>query len=356
MGAFFALLWFRGFDIYGNINWRIVAWALPVLCLFCVADAVIAHNHNHSPIFKNKWANLGVGCVISFFYGFPSFGWIPTHNMNHHTYNNRPGDLSITTRPIRKPSLLAEMLYPTVVSLTQTRVLMPFLKRRWQQGDKFMVFRAVVEYAFFYGVMITLFLIDWQKALLFAVIPQQIALFTIQSFNYLQHVETNADTDWNHSRNFTGKILNGFLFNNGYHTIHHEKPGIHWSLTPAAHAQIAANIEPRLNQPNAFTYWLRRFVLDPLAGRKSPFQTLPADLTLDTITIRSKSKVEYLPPEPGKDVATAAQALQAVTGVTGTAVPAPDGQTPQIVAPAGVTGASSPSVPESDKHAAAAGV
>jgi len=298
MCAMFGLLWFRGFDQLGRVNWLIVGPVLPLFMLFCIADAVIAHNHNHVPIFKNKWANLATGCLISFFYGFPSFGWIPTHNLNHHSYNNRPGDLSITTRPLRRPSIWAELMYPTVVSLTQTRVLMPFLKRRWKMGDRFMVYRAVVEYAFFYGVMITLFVIDWQKALLFAVLPQQISLFTIQSFNYLQHVETNADTDYNHSRNFTGKLLNAFLFNNGYHTVHHEKPGLHWSLAPEAHAKVAHLIDDRLQQKNAFTYWLGRFILDPLRGKKPEFQTLPADLTLDTIRVTSRgAATEHLPPE-----------------------------------------------------------
>jgi beta-carotene hydroxylase len=61
--------------------------------------------------------------------------------------------------------------------------------------------------------------LDWQKALLFVVIPQQVALNTVLVFNYLQHVHADEEDPWNHSRNFTGQLLNFFLFNNGYHTI-----------------------------------------------------------------------------------------------------------------------------------------
>ena len=80
MVAVFVLLWKFGFDAYGGINSAIAAPLLTLLCLLSIADAVISHNHNHVPIFRNKWANIVVGYVISFFYGFPSFGWIPTHN------------------------------------------------------------------------------------------------------------------------------------------------------------------------------------------------------------------------------------------------------------------------------------
>lgn len=46
------------------------------------------------------------------------------------------------------------------------------------------------------------------------------------------------DSKYNHSRNFTGPILNFFCFNNGYHTQHHISPGLHWSLLPMRHKDI----------------------------------------------------------------------------------------------------------------------
>jgi fatty acid desaturase len=231
MVASLLALWFWGFrdpapgetTAFADLNWSLVGWLLPLLCFLGVTDAVISHNHNHVPIFEDKWSNIFIGCVISLFYGYPCFAWIPTHNMNHHHFNNKPGDHSITTRPFRKVGLLAVATYPTVTSITQMRLLKPFLARCWKQ-NRFIFWRALVEYAVFYGVMIALFWIDWRKALLFALIPQQVALFVIQHFNYLQHIETDSYSDYNHSRNFTGWLLNILLFNNGFHTVHHEKP------------------------------------------------------------------------------------------------------------------------------------
>ena len=79
-------------------------------------------------------------------------------------------------------------------------------------------------------------LLDWKKALLYIVLPQQVALFSVLAFNYLQHVHADEESEWNHSRNMLSPVMNALLFNNGYHTIHHEKPGIHWSKLPEAHA------------------------------------------------------------------------------------------------------------------------
>ncbi|HMD37091.1 MAG TPA: fatty acid desaturase [Vicinamibacterales bacterium] len=286
MCVVFATLWTFGYDAAaGRFNWSATAPLLPALLLLSVADAVIAHNHNHVSIFTNRWANLGVGYVISFFYGFPAFGWIPTHNMNHHHYNNRPGDYSITTRPLRKVSIFAEALYPSVVSTTQTRLMWPFVRRSWTT-NRFLFWRAISESVFFYGAVIGLFVLawpHWEKWVVFVILPQQSSLFFIQSFNYMQHFETNAESRWDHSRNFTGGLLNAFLFNNGFHTVHHEKPGVHWSLNRSEHEKIAPLMEPRLNQPNAFTFWFGRFVRDPLTGVRSPYRTIPADTTFETV-------------------------------------------------------------------------
>lgn len=291
MVTIFILLWVFGFDKDGGINGAIAAPLLTLLCLLCIADAVISHNHNHLPIFHNKWANIVVGYVISFFYGFPAFAWIPTHNRNHHALNNRPGDYSITTRPLRKVGILAALSYPTVTSLTQTRLISPFLRRCWR-GNRFLFWQALSEYVVFYGIMIALFLIDWRKALLFALVPQQIALFSIQHFNYLQHIETDSYSEFDHSRNFTGRVLNLWLFNNGYHTVHHLKPGTHWSRTPSAHKAVAHRIAPRLDVANVLTYWIKRFVWDALLGRKPPHMTLPADLSPDTIRVSPGATAE----------------------------------------------------------------
>ena len=55
-------------------------------------------------------------------------------------------------------------------------------------------------------------LLDWQKALFLIVIPQQFALFAILLFNYMQHIHADEESEYNHSRNFVGPMLNTLLF------------------------------------------------------------------------------------------------------------------------------------------------
>lgn len=234
----------------------------PLSLFLGVATAVISHNHNHLGIWKNRTANLVTSYVISLYYGYPAIGWVPTHNQTHHKLNNRVGDTSYAPKVFKSNHLFALLIYPTLTGMAQSKEIAAFIKDLWRR-DKRAFFEAVTQYVVFFGVMLGLFLIDWKKALLFFVIPQQFALFMIQVFNYVQHIEANADSKWNHSRNFISPVLNALLFNNGYHTVHHFKPGVHWSQTPALHAEHAHKIHPLLLQKSWWGYMAYTFLVRP---------------------------------------------------------------------------------------------
>jgi fatty acid desaturase len=109
----------------------------------------------------------------------------------------------------------------------------------------------------FIGALLAL---DWRKALLYVVLPWQYAAWGIVTMNLLQHDGADQRTRYNHSRNFTGALLNFFCYNNGYHTIHHVYPGMHWSLTGVAHAELVhPHIHPNLEQPSMIAYLWRTY-------------------------------------------------------------------------------------------------
>src|ERR1700742_4829824 len=82
-----------------------ILFALPFSCYLGVACGTITHNHNHRPTFSSRWANNAFGHLLTCFYGYPTIMWIPTHNLNHHRYLNRPGDATITWRYTNRHNL-----------------------------------------------------------------------------------------------------------------------------------------------------------------------------------------------------------------------------------------------------------
>jgi fatty acid desaturase len=85
--------------------------------------------------------------------------------------------------------------------------------------------------------------------------------------NFIQHVHCDPWSSHNHSRNFVSRFGNFLVFNNGYHTAHHEHPGAHWSKLPELHARIASEIDPDLCQPSIFGFCLRAYALGSIFTR-----------------------------------------------------------------------------------------
>ncbi len=232
------------------------------LMFISVSVTTITHNHNHLRIWKSKAMNRFQDYWLTVLYGFPVFAWIPTHNKNHHKFNNRRGDYTITYRFSEKNNLLTLLTYPTISSYYQQHSIRDYLKVLWKKrrSEFFWCISQYVVLATWIGAFL---LLDWKKALLYVVAPQQFALFSVLVFNYLQHVHADEESERDHSRNVEGKLFNFFMFNNGLHTVHHDQPGLHWSKAPEAHAEVADEIDPRLNEKSFWWLILRVYILGP---------------------------------------------------------------------------------------------
>ena len=205
------------------------AWAM----FMAVTITVIAHNHNHLGMWKSRRLNRVTDYWLTLLYGFPAFAWIPTHNMNHHKFTNREGDYTITWRYSERNNLLTLLTYPTISGYHQQKPIRAYLGDLWRKNRSRFWF-AVSQYGALAVLIGVAVVIDWRKALLYIVVPQQFGLFVVLVFNYLQHVHADEESEINHSRNFVGPVLNLLLPNNGYHTAHHLSPGTHWSKMPEA--------------------------------------------------------------------------------------------------------------------------
>ncbi len=239
---------------------------------FAISSAVVAHNHQHVPVFEEKVWNQRFADWISIFYGYPTFAWVPTHNLNHHQLVNKPGDATITWRFTNSHNIFVAATYFFVSAYFQADPINRFIRDAKQRRPA--AYRAIIrQYVFVYSCQATLLgLAIWAHGPALGLklwgltlgLPAFVALWTVMLFNYEQHVHANAYSRYDHSRNFEGKLLNFLLFNNGLHTVHHENASLHWSEAPAAHALIREKIDPRLRERSLWWYWFRQYFLSAL--------------------------------------------------------------------------------------------
>lgn len=283
-----------------SADWRSILWALlmptvlvaqyanpalvPYLCplsfYFAMAAGTMAHNHNHAPVFTNKKMNAFWALWISLFYGYPSFAWIPTHNLNHHRHVNRAGDATITWRHTNRNTWYVAVSYFFVSAYYQATPIKEYI-RKAKENNRPLYRQIVTQYAVWIGFLVTALAVAmvwrgfmpygftwagaWAGFKLFALtvgLPTVFGPWSMMWFNYMQHVHADPWDKYNHSRNITGRIFNFLVFNNGLHTIHHDNAGAHWSTAYEAHAKIAAKIDPRLNEWS-FWWWVTRAYVIP---------------------------------------------------------------------------------------------
>lgn len=247
----------------------LVGWLTPLSVYLGYCAGILSHNHNHCPTFAKRGANDFFAAWLSVFYGYPLFGWIPTHNLNHHKLVNKPGDATITWRYTREHTFSMAMSYFFVSAYWQSGPIKEYIAKAKQSSGR--VYRLIVTQAMtviaahvgLLGLGIALWGV--QTGLLVYLfgfgIPCGFALWSMMFTNYIQHVHCDPWSSDNHSRNFVSKVSNWFVFNGGYHTVHHENPGTHWSKYAALHAARGGRIAPELNEHSVLTFCVKNYVL-----------------------------------------------------------------------------------------------
>ncbi len=238
---------------------------LWILCytlqlLMAVIVSTMVHNHQHLPMWTVKWLNIFTDNFLTVFYGFPVFAWIPTHNTNHHVHINKEPDYTKTYLVSEKNNLLTLLTYPSISGYMQQKAVGSYFLSLYKADRRKFFFHLLQVISLVAWIVVAL-VIDWKKAILYVIVPQQLSLFAVLIFNYVQHIHADEESEFNHSRNITGKLLNFLLLNNGLHTAHHISPGVHWSKLREKHDKIADKIDPRLNESNFAWYLFRVYIL-----------------------------------------------------------------------------------------------
>ena len=249
--GFFALLIVPG----AVVAWpaRAALWTLTTLLNYSLTIGVM-HMHCHRKLFVARAPNRVLEVLLCFPSLLTSAEMTVLHVHHHHKHNDGPEDVTSTLGCERGPAAVGYWLrYGAVVKwFTLRSIYVTDVKRCRKQR-----FRTTfaIDTALCLGALAAL---TWWQPRTMATcywIPFAATHATIGYFSWLTHAPAGDRTGPDGSINTVNNMLNLFIFNQGYHAVHHEHPGIHWTDIPdklAAMTQLApAYIVPYWVTPNS---------------------------------------------------------------------------------------------------------
>jgi beta-carotene hydroxylase len=244
---------------------------LPALYLsYC--SGVLTHNHVHVPVFARRGANALYSAWLSIFYGCPVAFWIPTHLENHHRFLDGPEDVTRTTRRSLDNGLGQLIVYSLACAHWQRPLIESYVRRAHaRRGQHWAALRdqsaaLLLAHAAMLALAVSLHGFGrglFTYALSFG-LPALLAPTFMMFTNYIQHVHCDPASPDDHSRNFVDRFSNWFVFDAGYHTVHHDRPSVHWSRYAALHGKRAARMHPSSNEHSVLWFCVKNYVAGAL--------------------------------------------------------------------------------------------
>jgi fatty acid desaturase len=255
-------------------------WLVPPAAYLSYCAGVLVHNYTHVPVLRARWANDAYGSWLTIFYGCPVAFWIPTHIENHHRFVDGDEDVTRTRRRSVKHSLFQALAYSMACAHWQRPLIQSYVRKCQARGGrqwaalKSQCAALVLAHASLIGL--ALWLHGTSRGLLVYAVacgaPALLAPTFMFFTNYIQHVHCDPTSPHDHSRNFVGALANWFVFDAGYHTVHHERPSLHWSHYAELHRARSAAIHPSLRQDSVLGFCLKSYVLGAVSAR---YRTTP---------------------------------------------------------------------------------
>ena len=260
------------FDAAG---WVIAVVAIPVLAGSAFIELIATHNAMHTPVFRDRRANRGWQCVLSACIGYPVSVFVPVHNLSHHLGLQTPRDILRTTE-VRHRWNLWNLVHHMAMGTVHLHLLhVAYLVRMRRSRPRW--FAQVRNEALVVAAYYTLigFAVGPLALLVLVAVPSVLGQLLIVGFGYVQHDGCDPDSQHAHSRNFTSPIFNWFIFDNGFHTVHHNRPALHWSLGRALHDSEQALRPAGIDERSLAGYMWRAF---GWPGRRLRYDGAPVQL------------------------------------------------------------------------------
>lgn len=255
------------------------------LCLLSFQGAVSTHNAIHCPPFRSLLLTKLFQIVLSLVYGHPVSAYVPGHNLSHHKYTNQRKDIMRTKKLKYSINFLNGLFFFFHVVISGLKNDSNYFAMQ-QKLKRPIFYQLRREQIVLYSCALVLATYDFWPWFIFAFWPQMFGKWAIISLNFIQHDGCDMTSKYNFARNFTGSVLNYLCFNNGYHTIHHVHPGLHWSETYEKHkALVEPFIAKSLDQESMGEYCFRAFIYP---GKRLDYLGKPVEFVEE----------DFLPDEP----------------------------------------------------------
>ncbi|MBL8915340.1 MAG: fatty acid desaturase [Archangium sp.] len=194
------------------------------------------HHHQHVSTFHYAWANRLLEFVYVLQTGVSSQAWVLHHSLGHHLhYLDQTKDESRWAR--EDGSRMGEWEYAWKTTITA-------YPRAWGVSAKHPRQRKIFLVMGLISIALISALVAYKPlagSILFLVLPV-LMLFGTALATWAHHSDRGTADDFDACNNILQPFYNTLTGNLGYHTAHHHRPGMHWSMLPKLHAELESKI------------------------------------------------------------------------------------------------------------------
>ena len=198
----------------------------------------------HRQMFKKEyeWMQKWTAWIVCPFFGSTPETYFVHHITMHHVENNNEEDASSTMKYRRDSPIDFLKYFFRFLFLGIVDTFMYFFRRH----KKKLYMRLTVGEFTFYVVCVLLCLINFKATMMIFIVPVIYARLIMMMGNWTQHSFLNKeDPDCHFSSvyNCINNVYNQNCWNDGYHSIHHLNPGLHYTEIPGTFLKNLVNID-----------------------------------------------------------------------------------------------------------------